>query len=230
MAKSRIILAIDTKSVETAESLIEQTRDYVGIYKFGLEFFLANGIEGLEKIQEFGNNISIFLDLKLHDIPNTVEKAAANFSALRLEYLTVHASGGGAMVSGAVKALPNCKIAGVTLLTSIDKAELEILGVETAPEILVTTWAKRAVASGARAIVCSPLEVKALREVLPADIDLITPGIRFEKSCDDQLRTMTPVDAIEAGADFLVVGRPITGASDVTEAAKTVFESIHNWP
>ena len=228
MSESRIILALDTKEVQTAKSIIEKTRDYVGVYKLGLEFFLANGIPGVKEITTNNSDIQIFLDLKLHDIPNTVEKAASNLSSLPLKYLTVHASGGAAMISGAVKALPNCKIVGVTLLTSIDKEELSKLGIRKSPEEMVISLAQRAVAGGARAIVCSPLEVKALREILPREIDLITPGIRFEKGGDDQVRTMTPIEAISAGADYLVVGRPITSASDITEAAKRIYESIHN--
>ena len=228
MSESRIILAVDTKEIQTAKSIIEKTRDYVGVYKLGLEFFLANGIPGVKEITTNNSDIQIFLDLKLHDIPNTVEKAASNLSSLPLKYLTVHASGGAAMISGAVKALPNCKIVGVTLLTSIDKEELSKLGIRKSPEEMVISLAQRAVAGGARAIVCSPLEVKALREILPREIDLITPGIRFEKGGDDQVRTMTPIEAISAGADYLVVGRPITSASDITEAAKRIYESIHN--
>jgi orotidine-5'-phosphate decarboxylase len=130
------------------------------------------------------------------------------------------------MVTGAAKALPDCKIVGVTLLTSIDQRELRSLGIEDSPEDLVITWANRAVAAGARAIVASPLEVMALRKNLPREIELITPGIRFEAGRDDQMRTMTPQDAIAAGADYLVVGRPITSAPDVTQAAKLIFESI----
>lgn len=227
LASSRIILAVDTKSLDVAKELIDKTGDYVGVYKFGLEFFLANGIEGVRSIQSYAPNISIFLDLKLHDIPNTVAKAAESLNCLKLNYLTVHASGGAAMVAGAAKALPDCKIVGVTLLTSIDTEELRTLGLGDSPENVVTTWASRAVFAGARAIVASPLEVEALRKILPREIELITPGIRFETGQDDQMRTMTPADAIAAGADYLVVGRPITSASDVTEAAKRIFQSIH---
>jgi orotidine-5'-phosphate decarboxylase len=223
---SRIILAVDTKSLDSAKELIDKTIDYVGVYKLGLEFFLANGIEGVRSIHTYAPTISIFLDLKLHDIPNTVAKAAESLNSLKLKYLTVHASGGSAMVTGAAKALPDCKIIGVTLLTSIDQRELRSLGIEDSPEDLVITWANRAVAAGARAIVASPLEVMALRKNLPREIELITPGIRFEAGRDDQMRTMTPQDAIAAGADYLVVGRPITSAHDVTQAAKLIFESI----
>lgn len=228
MAKSRIILAIDTKEISIAKTLIEKTEEFVGVYKLGLEFFLTNGISGVKEISEFNPDLSLFLDLKLHDIPNTVEKAASTFSALKLKYLTVHASGGAAMVTGAAKALPNCKIVGVTLLTSIGKEELFELGIGETPDELVTSMAERAVAAGAGAIVCSPLEVRTLRELLPKDIDLITPGIRFEKGGDDQMRTMSPTEAIAAGADYLVIGRPITGASDVSEAAKKIYQSIPN--
>jgi orotidine-5'-phosphate decarboxylase len=156
-----------------------------------------------------------------------VAKAAESLNSLKLKYLTVHASGGAAMVAGAAKALPDCKIVGVTLLTSIDTEELRTLGLGDSPENVVTTWASRAVLAGARAIVASPLEVEALRKILPREIELITPGIRFETGQDDQMRTMTPADAIAAGADYLVVGRPITSAPDVTEAAKRIFQSIH---
>ncbi len=226
MSNSRIVLAVDTKNLNEAKSLIQETFEFIGVYKLGLEFFLANGIAGVQSIKSNFPGIRIFLDLKLHDIPNTVANAALNFSDLGIEFLTVHASGGSEMISAATRALPNCKISAVTVLTSLSEDDLEALGMRYGPKETVLDWAKIAVASGARAIVTSPLEVNALRRELPAEIELITPGIRFDGAKDDQARTMTPQEAISAGSDFLVVGRPITKAEDRKAAAKSIFESI----
>ena len=226
MANSPVILALDTKDIDQADSLINETSEFVGVFKLGLEFFIANGLQGVVTVAKIHPQARIFLDLKLHDIPNTVAKAATNLRDLNVEFLTVHASGGSAMISAAANALPNCKIVAVTLLTSLDKEELQRLDIGENPERIVVNWAKLAVQAGARAIVASPLEVKALRANLPREIELITPGIRFEAGADDQMRTMTPADAISAGSDYLVVGRPITAAANPREAAQRIFQSI----
>lgn len=226
MSNSPIILAVDTKEISVANSLIESTKEYIGVYKLGLEFFLANGRSGVQEIQTRHPGTRIFLDLKLHDIPNTVAKAATSLESLGIEFLTVHASGGSAMIEGAAKALPKTKIVAVTVLTSLDSAELAKLGLGTNVEKIVVNWAQSAIQSGAKAIVASPLEVSALRNALPSDIELITPGIRFESGKDDQARTMSPAEAIAAGADYLVVGRPISGAPNPGRAAQEIFKSV----
>lgn len=226
MANSPIILALDSHEVERCGELIELTADYIGVFKLGLEFFSANGPNGVVILKKKFPEISIFLDLKLHDIPNTVGKASTSLEKLKVDYLTVHAQGGSEMIKAAALALPGTRVTAVTVLTSLDQNTLSSLGIEKPVGELALRWAELAVASGARAIVASPLEVKALRALLPREISLITPGIRPSALEDDQKRTMTPRDAIAAGADFLVIGRPITQAKDPRSVAKTVFESL----
>jgi orotidine-5'-phosphate decarboxylase len=226
MYKSPIVLALDSAKVDRCESLIDATSDFVGVYKLGLEFFTANGPAGVVTIRKAFPAIKIFLDLKLHDIPNTVGKSSANLAEIGIEFLTVHASGGPEMIKSAVEALPGTRVTAVTLLTSIDQRALEILELPNDVDGLVSSWASMAVAAGSRAIVASPHEVATLRNTLPAGITLITPGIRTVPANDDQKRVMTPTEAIKAGADLLVIGRPITGAENPGEAARTIFESL----
>lgn len=226
MSESPIILALDTGDLSKSLQLIEETIDVVGIYKLGLEFFVARGIDGIKEIRKSFPEISLFLDLKLHDIPNTVAGAAAGLSALKIDILTVHAAGGEKMIESAARALPDTRIAAVTLLTSIDSSQLEQLGFEMEPGDLVLRWATMAVAAGARAIVASPLEVSLLRQHLPREVKLITPGIRFDGSKDDQARTMSPKEAMQAGSDYLVIGRPITKAPSPKLAAAKIYEEI----
>jgi orotidine-5'-phosphate decarboxylase len=226
MYKSPIVLALDSARVDRCESLIDATNDFVGVYKLGLEFFTANGPAGVVAIRKNFPQIRIFLDLKLHDIPNTVGKSSANLAEIGIEFLTVHASGGPEMIKAAVEALPATRITAVTVLTSIDQRALEILALPNDVEGLVSSWAGAAVAAGSSAIVASPHEVAILRKTLPAGITLITPGIRTATANDDQKRVMTPTEAIKSGADLLVIGRPITGAESPGDAARTIFESL----
>jgi len=225
-AESPLILALDTTEVNRCEALITATKQSVGIYKLGLEFYLRNGQSGLLEIARIFPGIRIFLDLKLHDIPNTVAGAARAVAALEPEILTVHASGGTAMIDAAVKQLPKTMVAAVTLLTSLQDSDLAPFG-KPDMKSTVVALAKMASDAGARAIVASPHELAALRAALPESIKIITPGIRFEGAAsDDQSRTMTPHQARLAGADFLVVGRPITGAPDPADAAAAILASI----
>ena len=223
---SPIILALDSPDVSRCRELIQATRQYVGVYKFGLEFFTANGRDALDVILREFPEIRIFLDLKLHDIPNTVGKASSNFVDMRIEFLTVHAAGGPEMIKAAAAALPNTRITAVTVLTSLDSGILTSMGMNLTISEIAQKWAELAVASGARAIVASPLEVSLLRGALPREVALITPGIRPALAKDDQKRTMTPKRALEAGADYLVIGRPITDAPDVHTAAREIFDSL----
>ncbi|MFZ9878825.1 MAG: orotidine-5'-phosphate decarboxylase [Candidatus Nanopelagicaceae bacterium] len=227
MYKSPIVLALDSAKVDHCESLIDATSEFVGVYKLGLEFFTANGPTGVLAIRRAFPEIKIFLDLKMHDIPNTVGKSSSNLAEIGIEFLTVHASGGPEMIKAAVEALPGTRITAVTLLTSIDQKALEILTLPNDVAGLVSSWASTAVAAGSRAIVASPHEVATLRKTLSAGITLITPGIRTAPTNDDQKRVMTPTEAITAGADLLVIGRPITGAANPGDAARTIFESLH---
>ena len=226
---SPIILAMDTDELDTAKKWIEITNGSVGIYKLGLEFFLKFGREGVAAIQR-ETDCKIFLDLKLHDIPNTVGAATAQVAALKPKFLTVHASGGSAMINAAATNAPETDITAVTILTSLSQDDLKDIGYEGTPQSRAIEMAKLAVASGARAIVCSPLEIAGIRAVVPANISIITPGIRPKGSAgsDDQKRVMDPKSAIAAGANYLVIGRPITGAADMAEAAKAIYEEIHS--
>ena len=233
MAHSPIILAVDTSDFDTARAWIDATRESIDIYKLGLEFFLTFGCEGIEKISR-ESGASIFLDLKLHDIPNTVKKSAAVVDHLHPRFLTVHASGGAAMVSAAVAAMTSTSITAVTVLTSLADADLLDLGYAKPALETAVTMARVATTAGATSIVCSPLEIEAIRAVVPESVEIITPGVRpaDEGGGDDQMRTMTPAQAMKAGANFLVIGRPITsrwseGNAAMAARAAQLVASIH---
>ena len=210
---SPIILAVDTREFDTARAWIDATREHVGVYKLGLEFFLTFGADGVNRIKnEFG--VEIFLDLKLHDIPNTVASAASAIAAINPRFLTVHASGGHAMVKAAVDAVPHIDITAVTILTSLSEDDLFQIGFSQKAMESAVALADLAVRAGAKAIVSSPLEIVAIRSAVGDKPTIITPGVRPAGSAgsDDQVRTMTPHQAIAEGANFVVIGRPITGA------------------
>lgn len=220
MAQSPIILAVDTSDFDTARAWIDATRESIDIYKLGLEFFLTFGSEGIESIAR-ESGASIFLDLKLHDIPNTVKKSAGVVDHLHPRFLTVHASGGAAMISAAVSAVTSTSITAVTVLTSLTDADLSDLGYAKPALETAVSMARVATAAGATSIVCSPLEIEAIRAVVPQSVVIITPGVRpaDEAGGDDQMRTMTPAQAIASGANFLVIGRPITSRWSEGKAA-----------
>ncbi len=222
---SPIILAMDTDSLDTAKEWIAKTAGSIGIYKLGLEFFLKFGPDGVAEIQR-ETDCQIFLDLKLHDIPNTVANAALQVAHLKPRFLTVHASGGSAMIAGAVKSAPETDITAVTILTSLGQEDLIEIGYLGTPLERAIGLAKLATTAGARAIVCSPLEIEGIRQAIPSDVAIITPGIRPKATArsDDQKRVMDPKSAIAAGANFLVIGRPITGAANISDAAKAICE------
>ena len=233
MSDSPIILAVDTSDFDTARAWIDATRESIDIYKLGLEFFLTFGCEGIESIAR-ESGASIFLDLKLHDIPNTVKKSAAVVDHLHPRFLTVHASGGAAMVSAAVAAVTSTSITAVTVLTSLADADLSVLGYAKPALETAVSMARVATAAGATSIVCSPLEIEAIRAVIPQSVEIITPGVRpaDEAGGDDQMRTMTPAQAMKAGANFLVIGRPITsrwseGKAAMATRAAHLVASIH---
>ena len=233
MSDSPIILAVDTSDFDTARAWIDATRESIDIYKLGLEFFLTFGCEGIESIAR-ESGASIFLDLKLHDIPNTVKKSAAVVDHLHPRFLTVHASGGAAMVSAAVAAVTSTSITAVTVLTSLADADLSVLGYAKPALETAVSMARVATAAGATSIVCSPLEIEAIRAVIPQSVEIITPGVRpaDEAGGDDQMRTMTPAQAMKSGANFLVIGRPITsrwseGKPAMAARAAQLVASIH---
>lgn len=223
-----IILAVDTRDLDTAKRWVEATRESVSVYKLGLEFFLTFGAEGVSAIQR-EYEVDIFLDLKLHDIPNTVASAALAISSIHPRFLTVHASGGSAMVKAAVDALPEVDITAVTILTSLSEDDLFDIGFANPALESAVSLAELSVRAGARAIVSSPLEISAIRTAVGVEPIIITPGVRPSGTAgsDDQVRTMTPEAAISAGANFVVIGRPITGAwVDGPEAMRTAAARI----
>ena len=228
MSKAPIVLAVDTPKLETAIAWVKATQDHISVYKLGLEFFLTFGSEGVKAIQGETDS-DIFLDLKLHDIPHTVSGAAQAVAHLAPRFITVHASGGRAMVKAAVDVLPNTKVTGVTILTSLSDADVAEIGFRSAALESAVDLAKVAVAAGAAAIVCSPLEISAVRQQIGKAPIIITPGVRplDMVGTDDQQRTMTPKDAIAAGANLVVIGRPITqswtqGAQAMKERAQEI--------
>ena len=226
---SPIILAVDTDEIDIAKRWVSQTSEYIGLFKLGLEFYLRFGAQGIKEIQSQTDK-RIFLDLKLHDIPNTVNGATKQVADLKPRFLTVHASGGKEMVKAAVTAAPEVEITAVTILTSLNQMELGEIGFSGSTLERATELAKLAVSAGARAIVCSPLEISAIRGVIPDEVVIITPGIRplDQSKGDDQKRTMDPKSALAAGANYLVIGRPITAAENPQEAAKSILESTLN--
>jgi len=211
MSKAPIVLAVDTPDLQTAISWVKATQEHISVFKLGLEFFLTFGSEGIRAIQAETDS-DIFLDLKLHDIPHTVSGAAKAVAHLAPKFLTVHASGGTAMVKAAVEAMPNTNITGVTILTSLSETDVAEVGFKSAALESATALAKVAVTGGAKAIVCSPLEISAVRKAIGSTPLIITPGVRPLEMAgtDDQQRTMTPEAAIAAGANLVVIGRPIT--------------------
>ncbi len=208
--RSPIILALDTDEVQIARQWIAATKGSINIYKVGLEFFLKNGLAGLNALCA-ESDFELFLDLKLHDIPNTVAGAVLSIRDVEPRFLTVHAAGGRAMVKAAVEVAPEIAITGVTVLTSLDGSSLAAMGISQGALEYAICLAKSAVEAGARALVCSPLEVSAIRAEVGPEIELITPGVRpLGSERNDQNRVMTPQEAIAAGANYLVIGRPIT--------------------
>jgi orotidine-5'-phosphate decarboxylase len=219
---------------EQALKLAEQIATAVGAFKIGSELFTAAGSDIVKKIRATG--ASVFLDLKFHDIPNTVAKAVAAAVRLDVQMLTIHTSGGGEMMHIAEKSaqetakslgLPTPLVLGVTVLTSSNSETLAEIGCEADTEKQVLRLAQLAVKSGLHGLVCSPLEIVALRKILPAHIQLVTPGIRTgAEKADDQKRTLTPREAIQAGASWLVVGRPIYATENPRAAAEKILESL----
>ena len=214
--KSPIILALDTKDLDTAKSWIQATNLSINTYKFGLEFYLKFGATGLKELANAGD-FEIFLDLKLHDIPNTVSAAVSSVAELKPKFLTIHASGGASMISAASAAGPSISITAVTILTSLSDSDLSEIGFANSAKDSAVTLAKLAVANGARSIVCSPFEASEIRKVVGEQIEIITPGVRpVGGDLGDQKRVMTPKEAISAGANFIVIGRPITDLAKVS--------------
>lgn len=233
-AKDRIYCALDTPDLDAACGLASALAGHVGGLKLGLEFFAACGPDGFRKVAETG--IPVFLDLKLHDIPNTVASTIAALVPLGPAIMTIHAGGGPAMMRAAAEAaatsadkagLPRPRIVGVTVLTSLDNTDLARMGVEDGVDGQVVRLAELARDNGLDGVVCSPREVAAIRAECGEEFLLVVPGIRPEDAgVDDQKRTMTPRQAVSEGADILVIGRPITRAADPVASAVAIAASL----
>lgn len=229
MSQHEIIAALDVPDSKQAAETVRRIGDGISFYKVGLELFIADGPETLRMLA--GEGKKIFLDLKLHDIPRTVERATASCMRFGVDLLTIHAQGAAAMTAAAVKAVRDAgahtKILAVTVLTSLDNTDLSAIGVTRPVGEQVLSLGKLAVSSGADGLVCSPREAAALRAALGPDALLVTPGVRPAGSAvGDQKRVATPADAIRAGATHLVVGRPIVGAADPRAAALAIREEV----
>jgi orotidine-5'-phosphate decarboxylase len=228
LAGGRLIVAIDTPEPPHAASLIAAVAPHCGYIKLGLEYFLRQGPAGLNIV----NEKPLFLDLKLHDIPNTVTGAVRSLLPLGVQMLTIHAAGGAAMVAAARQAAEPAgparpAILAVTVLTSLDAAALHSTGVAGGTTQQVLRLARLALGAGADGLVCAAHELPQLRDAFGETPLLVVPGIRPEGAGHaDQARTMTPQAAIAAGADYIVVGRPITQAADPAAAARAIAESI----
>jgi orotidine-5'-phosphate decarboxylase len=224
-----LILVLDAPSPKTIAPALKRLSGTVRWAKVGLEMYTACGPDCVREVADMG--YKVFLDLKLHDIPNTVAKAVESASKLPIGMLTLHTSGGREMMEWAVKAqaqyAPQLLLLGVTVLTSMSEDDLRGVGVPNSPAEQVTRLGSLAAQAGMRGLVCSPHEIAPLRRVLPADVNLVTPGIRpREASLDDQTRVMTPGEAAKAGANFIVVGRPIFKAADPVAAAQAILAEL----
>lgn len=222
-----VAVALDAPDLDRALAWAKAAGPYVSTVKVGLEVFLRDGADAVSGAREASGGRDVFLDLKLHDIPNTVAGAVRSVARLAPTYLTVHASGGTAMIRAAADAAPEVNIVAVTVLTSMAEADLAAVGLAGPSIEAARRLAGLAVAAGARSIVCSPREVAAVRAEVGAGIVLITPGVRpAGAALGDQSRVATPEQALADGADLLVIGRPITGAADVAEAARTIAAGL----
>lgn len=230
MSKAPIAVALDAPDLATAREWATAVAPYVQVVKVGLEVFLRDGHDAVHVARE-ASGCDIFLDVKLHDIPATVAGAAHAVAKLRPKYLTVHASGGQDMVKAAVEALPDTYVTAVTILTSLSQDQLAAMGWNGTAQDIVKRLASQSVTAGARAIVCSPQEVSAVRAEVGPEIVLITPGVRPAGSdAGDQKRIATPEQALADGANLLVIGRPITAAGNIAEAAASIASNIAKWP
>jgi len=223
--RNPVFVALDTPDLNHAVNIASRVRSFVGGLKIGLEFLAANGPEGVRKIVELG--MPVFADTKFHDIPNTVAGASREIAALGISMFNVHASGGTAMLKAAREASsevsPRVKLIAVTVLTSMDGADVEQVGQRGPLEAQAVRLAELARAAKLDGVVCGASEIRAVRRAIGPDFLIVVPGIRPRGSAvHDQRRSLTPADAMQAGADILVVGRPITAAPDPADAARAI--------
>jgi len=237
--RNPLVVALDVDTVEQALSLVERLRGSVGMFKVGKQLFTSAGPEVVRRI--VGRGERVFLDLKFHDIPNTVAKAGVEAARLGVSIFNLHALGGSKMMRAAVEAVsdamerektPRPLILGVTVLTSHTQESLNEVGIDRSLEGEVVALARLCKASGMDGVVASPQEIVPIREaVKDRNFVLLTPGVRpAGAALDDQSRVLTPAEAVQAGADFLVVGRPITAAADPAAAAQKILEEIERAP
>lgn len=229
MNPNPVFVALDTTDLNHARDLAARLMPHVGGLKLGLEFFSAHGPEGVRAFRQIG--LPIFLDLKFHDIPNTVAGAVRAAAGLGVDILNVHAAGGAAMLKAAGEAArsvnPNAKVIAVTVLTSLSDADLETVGQRGPAQDQVLRLATLTRDCGLAGVVCSAHEIGALRQAMGPDFLLVVPGIRPKgASLGDQQRVMGPKEACDLGASILVIGRPITGASDPVAAARDIAQSL----
>jgi orotidine-5'-phosphate decarboxylase len=229
--RDRLIVALDTQDIEKTRALVQKLGESVGFYKVGKELFTAVGPSIVKELIAGGKKV--FLDLKFHDIPNTVAGAVNSAASLGVSLLTVHAAGGSKMLQAAAEAAAQSEsrptVLAVTVLTSLTAQELEQVGVKGSLEAQVLRLGTLALNSGCGGIVASAQEALRLRQALGAEFTLVTPGIRPAGSiAADQARVVTPDAAIRAGADYLVVGRPITAADDPAAAARSIIQQIES--
>ena len=221
-----IAVALDAPNLNTAASWASLVTPHVSTVKIGLELYLRYGPEAVASIRG-ASAVDVFLDLKLHDIPATVAGAVSAVARLRPALLTVHAAAGPAAIKAAVQAAPGTKIVAVTVLTSLSDADLDRIGMAGPASDAVRRLAALSVEAGAQGVVCSPQEVAAVRSEVGSGITLITPGVRLAGAdAHDQARVATPEQALRAGADLLVIGRPITGAADPGAAAAAIAATL----
>lgn len=232
--RNPIIVALDVPTAEAALKLAEQLAPVAGGFKIGSELFTSAGPDIVRRIRERG--ALVFLDLKFHDIPNTVAKAVAAAVQLDVQMLTVHTSGGLEMLKTAEQSAQEAAwragrtpplVLGVTVLTSLDAGALKEIGLDPNVEYQVRRLASVAIRAGLRGLVCSPLEVAKLRQFLPPNMQLVTPGVRTgAEKADDQKRTLSPREAMAAGSSWLVIGRPIYAVENPRAAAEKILESL----
>lgn len=225
----RIIVALDVSEREDLVRLVKSLRGSVGMFKVGKELFCSMGADAVKIVQDHGGEV--FLDLKFHDIPNTVEGAVRSICKLGVSMFTIHTSGGMAMMKAAVEQAHSCVgaplVIGVTILTSLQDEDLNMVGIQGPTEDAVVRLGSMATDCGLDGLVASPKELKALRAKLGKSPFLVTPGIRPSGSvADDQQRIATPRKAVADGADFLVIGRPITRAEDPLEAVDAIADEL----
>lgn len=219
-----VIVALDVPTLEEAEGLASSLLEVVGGFKVGMELLMSAGPAAIESIAAVG--LPVFADAKLHDIPNTVQRAASLIKAAGARWVTVHASGGRTMIEAAVEGMEGQGVLGVTMLTSLDQTDLDSIGVSAAASYYVVGLSSLAADAGAEGVICSPEEIRTVKAKEPS-LQVFTPGVRPETSAvDDQKRVATPERARADGADYLVIGRPITHSPDPPEAARQITAAI----